>query len=789
MPDIANLQLRVQSLEAEVADKRLKSLANSGGRVEKATDGVRSSFVKLAAPVLSAVSAITAFQKVLSVGRQFEILNAQLITATGSAENATIAFQAISDFATRTPYDLQQVTDGFVKLSVRGLDPSIRALTSYGDTAAATGKTLDQLVEAVADAATGEFERVKEAFNLSYKTLGDQVAFTFRGITTTVGKNARDIEKYLISIGENNFAGAMLQRMQTLDGALSNLNDEWNKVFRNISEQGVGNLIEDAARTAISVLEELNAELASGQLVGYLNAIASQFESTANNIHDSWNAILGPSSKQGIVVAATDSLNFITKSFLELPANMRTAIQLATVEISAIVEYGREYGKAFSVAIIANLDNLVEKSKAYGTAIGQALNPFDDNVFDLDARLKVIGDRTDAIINKSFINAEQRVDSLIEGRRESIKAILNERKTALDSFSDQIKEADKLRRIFDKNNEARQKDKTDVTAQFRQGGSNEKTETDSERKAREGRQKALEQLRLSLRTEEEVIQESYDKRLAIILDNTEKGSQQQNELKERLDKEFATQSLGELATPDTYDEELNRLEEFYQKRRDLILNNSALTEKQRTELEAELTKQRNDRLEALEKQRLATIFSSSASLFGNLADLSKQFAGEQNNTFKLLFAASKAFAIAESVVKIQQGIANASALPFPANLSAIASVVAATSSIVSTISGANFSGAYDEGGVIPQGKIGLVGEFGPELIQGPANITSRKETAEIFKNAGNESQQQPVQNNIRIVNAIDPSLISDFMGSEQGEQIIMNTIRNNPEMIRSVSNS
>ncbi|MFN6825003.1 phage tail tape measure protein [Proteus mirabilis] len=41
----------------------------------------------------------------------------------------------------------------------------------------------------------------------------------------------------------------------------------------------------------------------------------------------------------------------------------------------------------------------------------------------------------------------------------------------------------------------------------------------------------------------------------------------------------------------------------------------------------------------------------------------------------------------------------------------------------------NFAGMYDSGGYIPRGKFGIVGENGPEIVEGPANITSRKHTA------------------------------------------------------------
>ncbi|MGJ0637389.1 phage tail tape measure protein, partial [Xenorhabdus bovienii] len=42
---------------------------------------------------------------------------------------------------------------------------------------------------------------------------------------------------------------------------------------------------------------------------------------------------------------------------------------------------------------------------------------------------------------------------------------------------------------------------------------------------------------------------------------------------------------------------------------------------------------------------------------------------------------------------------------------------------------AAFAGPHDTGGYIPAGKFGLVGEYGPELINGPARVTSRRQTA------------------------------------------------------------
>lgn len=40
-----------------------------------------------------------------------------------------------------------------------------------------------------------------------------------------------------------------------------------------------------------------------------------------------------------------------------------------------------------------------------------------------------------------------------------------------------------------------------------------------------------------------------------------------------------------------------------------------------------------------------------------------------------------------------------------------------------------YAGMYDSGGTIPRGQFGIVGENGPEIVNGPANVTSRKRTA------------------------------------------------------------
>lgn len=73
--------------------------------------------------------------------------------------------------------------------------------------------------------------------------------------------------------------------------------------------------------------------------------------------------------------------------------------------------------------------------------------------------------------------------------------------------------------------------------------------------------------------------------------------------------------------------------------------------------------------------------------FDSILQLTEAFGGQQSGIYKGLFAVSKGFAIAESIIAIQQNIAKASAIGFPQNIPFIAGAVAQGASIVSTIKG------------------------------------------------------------------------------------------------------
>lgn len=827
MTDVASLAIKIESLQVQQADTRLKGLASSGGTAEKATSGLMGAFTKLIGPLTAAVSVMGTLNKLVDVQRQFDVLNAGLITATGSSENAAIAFDALRDFAQQTPYDLNQAVEGFTKLVNLGLDPSERALKSYGNTASAMGKDLNQMIEAVADAATGEFERLKE-FGIKAKQNGDQVSLTFRGVSTTIGNNAAEIEEYLTKLGENEFAGAMERRMDSLDGAIANLGDTWDQLFLTISQSGIGDAIESAVRMATDALQELTDMIASGEMEALLKSQTVQWDAWGTDIERSIDIVTQfikdnfgewEDEGQGVV-------DFLIDAFKQLPSNLRAMVQILTVEFAAGVD-----------RMIAQAEYWRDSVKA---------------VF------------TDDTIANAATRYVQRLEQIQSVRLDSIDSILAERDASVKASEDQIAEAKRLREEYDKAQAAKAKANsgTDRLAGFRVGADRKPAASSGVDKAAAAaakqRQREFEQVQESLRTEEEAIQASYNKRKLIIEQNTAAGSAMRADLMKRLDAERADQlsKLGEygnseleqlrqslLKQEDVIKESYARrielirantaegstaraeleekvaadrdkaladvekqrqqerdslynsllteeemLRQAYDRKKELILESEAVTELERQDLLRRLKKQFDDEQAQMEQKRLETQLQNGAALFGGLADLAKTYAGEQSKTYKVLFAISKAFSITQAAMSIATGLAKAQELGWPANLAAMAQVAAAGASILSTIQGSNYSGAYDDGGQIPAGKVGIVGEYGPEIVKGPASVTGRLATARAMQESGGGgAQAQAPQTNLRIINQFDTGVIGDYLGSDDGEELIMNAVRRNGATIRSLS--
>ncbi len=123
--------------------------------------------------------------------------------------------------------------------------------------------------------------------------------------------------------------------------------------------------------------------------------------------------------------------------------------------------------------------------------------------------------------------------------------------------------------------------------------------------------------------------------------------------------------------------------------------------------EARMQKTRADAANAaavIEAQKNAILTSTTQSMMDSGLSILANGFGEQSGIYKAAFAASKAYAIAQSTVAINAGIAQAASLPFPSNLMAMATVAMETASIVSNIKAVADTGFASGGYTGPGGK-------------------------------------------------------------------------------------
>ena len=282
-----------------------------------------------------------------------------------------------------------------------------------------------------------------------------------------------------------------------------------------------------------------------------------------------------------------------------------------------------------------------------------------------------------------------------------------------------------------------------------------------------------------LLSEEAQIAASYERRKQMILALTEATEQE---------KAAAIATLSEKAELDQASARLARYRDVmsqeqqltidYTARRREIENDETLGAESRNDYLLNLSKKYHDdmrRLDEEEAARKSELHAKQMQLmtdgFSGAAELTKAFAGEQSKTYQVMFAASKAFALADIAVKQSQAIAKAwGENNYWVAIGLTAGLAAQFAGLISSTQSSSFGGTRADGGPVNAGRSYLVGERGPEMF-------TPSQGGRIVPNdaMGSTQQAQP----IRIVNAYDDGHIDDYLGSDAGEKKIINAVRRN----------
>ena len=275
-------------------EKGLSGISKESKKAESGIEKLNKEIESLKAGIRNVIGALGAFEigrHFVGIAADFEQYRVQLETILGSSEKAKEAFEWIRNFAKETPYQLSQVMEAFIKLNAYGIDAT-KTLKILGDTASSMGKGLDQAVEALADAMTGEFERLKE-FGIKTKATAEEVTFTWvqngQQMTKTVKNIGSEIQKALLEIWGQRFADGMKRQMNTFRGIVSNFFDNLtNAAIEFMEKSGLLKALEGFLK---KVNDALSKAFKDAEFEKFAKDIGSAIKDIGSSVKDIWNAV------------------------------------------------------------------------------------------------------------------------------------------------------------------------------------------------------------------------------------------------------------------------------------------------------------------------------------------------------------------------------------------------------------------------------------------------------------------------------------------------------------------
>lgn len=262
-------RLRLEKLEEGVKEME-KMLNDSMKSSQKETDKLQQSINNLAKGAMAFFTISKAYefsQKIIAVRSQFQQLEIAFGTMLKSKEKANALMAEMTDLAAKTPFGLQEVSEGAKRLLAFQVpaEEVTETLRRMGDVAAGLGVPMGQLIHV--------YGQVKAQGRLM---TNDLYQFMNAGIpiiaelSKVVGKSETEI-KDMVSAGKIGFAevqavikgmtdegglfyNLMAEQSKTLSGQLSNLEDNFANVLNEIGKATEG--IASGAISSVAFLVE-----------------------------------------------------------------------------------------------------------------------------------------------------------------------------------------------------------------------------------------------------------------------------------------------------------------------------------------------------------------------------------------------------------------------------------------------------------------------------------------------------------------------------------------------------
>lgn len=360
MTTLAKLGFDIDTGNARGAKRDLDGLTGSANSAVK-------SAMKLAAAYVSVSGAMRAARAADSFGEMAE----RVRMATRNVDE----FDAVQKRLTQTAQGTYRSLAEAQELYIRSAD----SLRSMGYT---TGQLLDVtdslsfafVVNATsADRASSAIDAVTKSVQSGrvgadqWLTLMSAVPSIVDDIATASGRTSAEIRQ--LGVGgalavEDLTEGLRLARdanqalsesmATTIDDAITRLGVSVTSLLGQLNEaHGVTGMFAGGIISASDAVDEFSTMLASGEIAHYVRAIGDEFEYLYQDVKSALDFIdaIVKDSAEYWGVTGEDGVGFLRDAFLGLQPNIKSAVQLATVELLVLVDRARVYGAAIGMAL------------------------------------------------------------------------------------------------------------------------------------------------------------------------------------------------------------------------------------------------------------------------------------------------------------------------------------------------------------------------------------------------------------------------------------------------------
>ena len=750
----------VLSLDHRQMDNSLRRIQQN---VRSTATSCTQAFNSLATAFKGAIAAFSVahvFNQITDNLKQTEKAVSSLTAVTGNLKTSRALFDELNNLSREIPQSFDEITQSALTLNKTGLKPTADNIKSLAAISVGTGQSLNTVAQAFGSAAMGRM-RALQQLGITAVQEGDRIKLTYQGVTETIKADTASLTDYMNRLAEGKFAETLNYQMQGVTGATKVLGEAWGDLYRALGESAIGEMIVDSMRDVADILDTITAKLKSPEWAENLKSIQVAFEALKDGvvssfkvIADTWNQFIDgfeDSSKEGTDYAATYFQNFFKLVNIGI-VGMITSLKEV---VSFLPSLGNTIGKAFS----PDLKKKMAWSEWERKASSGEVNLNDAAGFkEFEKNYNVHGFSEVKSAGDLLADAGNRISEAMDkaAKRISDAGVEKARQIALNPSTSGVGEGNRP-----------------ITSGTSGGKGGAGGGGGIDRQAQEAKRAfdqladSLERARVQALSALQKEQIEYQQHIATVTDAINRRVVSEQEAKTLLEQiEFQHQEnlnrirldadarLAEMRGDPIaklqiqYAAELEELEKFHN---DKLVSETEYLETLKDiydryyEEIGKKGKEGKGKKKGKKDGEDAEIFGISVESLENVKNSLDSVSGafsamtqnmnESSGSYKALFAVEKSFAMASAIVNGMAAIGKgmSTAKTWYEWAAVYAEAIAMIGNMVSVISSCSM---HDKGGNIPAGQYGIVGEIGPELVRGPASVTSRKDTAELLNRSG-----------------------------------------------------